>query len=248
MIDEGIRQLCMWNSDRNLFWSYIYHYDKFCLDSTHDYTELDLEACHHQALSASADRLAIDKTFISKSIESCYNDSFDDIANKSRSHVKIVQDQIQDASGLIHNFEILPALLIEDYLVRGSMNTVSMASSICDSMTKPPALICDNLTDIVDRLNSADLDPTADASKDGYQGDTSSSDQQDTWQSILLTFIVLLLGSAVLLLAGALLAKKLLEKHMNRYLNAEVDINVQDYVRMRSEESTNVNVKSQSIV
>lgn len=225
----------MWKSDKQLFWSYIYQYDKLCLNPSNVYDDIDLATCHDQALSAAIVSLHMEKSQVENSIEQCYIDSFVNHKNKIESRVNIIEDQ-EETSGILSNFAILPALVIEDYLVRGSLNTISMASSICDSMTKPPSSVCNNLPDIVDKLNSRSLDPKEEDKK-GLPGSNEPENESENWLTVFFIGTFLLLGSATLLIFMALLAKKLLAKNMHRYINSEVNSNVQDYIKMRSEEN-----------
>lgn len=241
VIDEGIIQLCLVKRSKSLYWRYVYQYFTLCLNPSKFAEDLDLNACRELAFKAatsgSENAWQDNKDWTDSKV--CWKSTFSNAVNVSTSLVHILDDQV-DTTGYLRNFEFIPALLIEDYLVRGSMNPISLASSICDSILNPPASVCNNLQDLIAKFEAQGLDPSV--VKPEYEVDVAPPKESEEGPSFLfkITFgLAILLGSMLFLGVAVFLAKKLLDKFLPGLLHTEVDINVENYVRIRSEEKTN---------
>lgn len=240
IIDEGIIQLCLYdNSNKSLYWRYIYQYEVLCLDSSKQFEDLDLVKCREEAFKAATSD-SQDKDLDNKiwsDAKNCFKQSFSNPKNKSLSSVKILDDHI-DTTGYITNFEIIPALLIENYLVRGSMSPISLASSICDSILNPPPSACSSLQEVLSKFDSQGMNPQL-SNKNGKENLAEKEAQEENSNSFtfkILFVTVSLLGSICFLAVAVYLAKRLLDKHLPRLITSEIDTNVQNYLRMRNEE------------
>lgn len=233
IIDEGIRQRCIWNFDPEFFMDYIFHYDKMCLSYSNSLEDVNITGCAKKAFESA--KISTEKTsfYDWDNVTQCFEESFIAPTNKIGSAVTVLGNQ-QKAEGVMSNFEVIPALAIEDYLVRGNLDPISLASSICDSLLKPPATVCSNLPELIDEIERKAVDPY---NKNISQPMTLISNEEQV------TFLQMLIGGAVLvgslaLIAGCgYLAKKLLDKNLYRHINTEVEQNVHNYIRMRNEEN-----------
>lgn len=236
ILDEGIRQRCIWIQNNDFFFDYTYHYDKFCLMPSNQFEDLNLTECAKRAFESAKEVTEKKTPYSWNDVESCYTKSFKDITNKTMSAVPILDEQ-KVATGILTIFEVIPALVIEDYLVRGNLDSMSMASSICDSLENPPVAICNNLPDLIDKINQKIQDPYSKVPQNPNLEYTPEEDRVSFSQVFL--GLVILIGSLVLIVACAVMAKKLLDKNLYRHINTEVEQNVQAYIRMRNEETTN---------
>lgn len=84
VLDEGIRQTCIFEKDRNEFYRYAGQYASICLDDASTDEEFELDKCAH------ALRFKLFNTTFADHIESCYKESFVVASNKFRSPNKVL--------------------------------------------------------------------------------------------------------------------------------------------------------------
>ena len=227
LLDEGIRQKCMWNLNRDYFWEYAREYFDLCVGPLVLFQELDIKECARQAKEKVDSEIEEKFVLPEQKIEACYNAAFTDLENKATSDVKIFSDQSITSTPL-YNFEVVPALLIDRYVVRGGLGSISLASSICDSITDPPKHICNNLVDI------KNLDLSLPRKKS--QAEETAQDSQDFSSGKLLFALALLFIGLVLIVVCVLLLRRYVDRSFSRSIRDEVTDSVKKYMRVKEQE------------
>ena len=170
-----------------------------------------------------------------ESLDECFKNSFANFTNKRESEISILDDQFKDGKGLT-DFSIVPAMYIEDYLVRGTMKALSLARSICDSLANPPKHICNNLHTF----------KLQEDTKGGKANDSIIEDIADdpiNLGAIISAVLVLVFGVMLIFLCAGL-AKKLMDKNIQKQIEGDVDHNVQEYIRMRDPNASTANINT----
>lgn len=214
-----------------------------CLTASSKFEDLEVTNCAQKAFDSAKAKTQKQTEYNWKDVTDCFEKSFSDPSDKQNSTVTIFTTQ-QKAEGLLSNFDVTPALVIEDYIVRGNLDSMSLASSICDSLVKPPSGICNNLPEIIDTVNRISSDPYTKDMK--IDGPVIAEEDKISFNQIVIGSIILI-GSLCLIIACAMLAKRLLDKNLYRHINSEVNQNVHAYIRMRQEETTKQNTSGPSI-
>lgn len=227
LLDEGIRQKCMWNLSRDYFWEYAREYFELCVGPLVLFQELDIKDCARLAKEKVDSEIEAKFILSDQQIEACYNSAFTDFENKQASQVKVFSEQSITSTPL-YNFEVVPALLIDRYIVRGGLGAISLASSICDSITDPPKHICNNLVDI----KNLDLS----LPRKTHHVDKSVQNSQDFSSSKLLFALALLIIGLVLIVVCVLLLKRYVDRSFSRSIRDEVSDNVKRYMRVKEQD------------
>lgn len=228
LIDEGIRQVCMWKHSPSYFWTYSQLYLKHCFSPSNQYEFLDLSDCIDlvkKDIESDKYKKDISKFLYSSDIESCFQGSFTEFEDKQKTEIPLLRDQVPENRRL-RAFQVIPALTIEKYIVRGGLKPITMSSSICDAIRSPPREVCNHLYEInqeaEDEYGEKYLDLIID------RRPPSSHD------NILGAIVILFLGM-VLIFVCAYGAKRILYKGVSRQIGDEIDINVAKYMRMRND-------------
>ena len=205
-----------------------------CLTTSSNFEDLNVTECAKRSFDSAKVVTEQASMYNWDDVMICYESNFNNTANKQESLVESLGKQYR-SNPLLSSFEVIPALVIEDYLVRGNMDPMSLASSICDSLIKPPSAVCNNLPEIIDEANRIAVDPYTRLVNVPPQ----TSEYLEEFSFIRgLVIMSVLVGSFVLIVGCAYLAKKLMDRNLYRHLNTEVEQNVQAYIRMRNEETT----------
>lgn len=219
ILDEGIRQKCLWSLSKELFWAHIGRYSRTCLE-VGDNSELDLEACSQSVRTPVYEGVEN----IWDKVEQCYINSFEKPSDKKHSVNKLLKG---DDRLWVDSHVVLPAMVIGKYLVRGSYSPIGLGSAICDSFITPPAAICSDLqTHLTEPIT---LPPEMDQ-------DPVSYEEKIEENGFLSSLFLLLIGCGIL--GGCyILARWAMARGLNKQLRATVDNQVHDYMRMRQEGS-----------
>jgi len=231
ILEEGTRHICMWKNNKDYFWYYVSEYLRVCLDPT-SMEDIDIPQCRKTVQETLRTKIK-ETDSIERSISSCVEGGFTNPKSKTTSNVPLIDSQIPGEKGLgpQENFEIVPALVIEDYIVRGELTISSMASSICDSILYPPKEICSNLQDFLAKAwqqKHGSLNMTMPWANGNNQGAHEGS----ALSAFLAAAGVIAIGLIIIYLCS-LLAKRILDKSMNIHIGDEIDRNVESYIRLR---------------
>lgn len=164
------------------------------------------------------------------SLDECFKNSFTNFTNKRESDITILDEQFKDGKG-VTDFSIVPAMYIEDYLVRGAMKPMSLASSICDSLLNPPKKICS-------RLESFKLQENIEGERERDQIIEEVVDENPLNFGAVVSIILVLVFGVMLIFLCAGLAKRLMDKNIQRQIEDDVDHSVHEYIRMRDPNSS----------
>lgn len=227
LLDEGIRQKCMWNLDRDYFWEYAREYFDLCVGPLVMFQELDIQECARLAKEKVDSEIEPGFVLSSEKVEACYREAFTDFDRKQASDVSVFSKQLITSTPL-YNFEVVPALLIDRYIVRGGLGSISLASSICDSITDPPKHICNNLADI----KSLDLSLPRKARP---AEETPAAPQEFSSSSLLFALVVLLIGLGLIVLCVVVL-RRFVDRSFSRSIRDEVTDSVKKYMRVKEQE------------
>ena len=226
LLDEGVRQKCMWLLSRDYFWEYVREYFELCLGPLVLFQDLDIRECAKQAQEKVDSEIEARFVLPEEKIRKCYEEAFEDPENKQASEVRVFRDQAISSTPL-YNFEVVPALLIDRYIVRGGLGATSLASAICDSLTDAPKHICNNLADFKDRDVSLPRKAGQAPSHAGEPDRVSSS-------SLLLALAVLVAGLGLTLVC-VLLLRRYVDRSFGRSVRDEVTDSVQRYMRVQGQ-------------
>ena len=217
LIDEAIRQKCMFKISHHYFFTYVSQYLKHCLPFDAGFEPINIEECA-KAAKLSSDSLDPNNTILDENISECYLQSFSNITNKTGSEISIFKQQ-RDSKSQLYNFRMIPALVIQDYIVRGELNALSMASSICDSMIHPVKEVCSHLTD-EKFLEKPGVAPTIDLPRQEEAGSSNSP---------LLIILLVLVITSIIIVFVIWLAKKLINKGADHQFRKLISGSVAEY-------------------
>ena len=214
----------MWKIKQEYFWEYIKEYNKQCIHFVNDLEPIDVNECHKRVKDQVDSKINKTNLISTESLNTCYLKSFKNFVNKSESEIIPFTEQ-RENNIPASSFDIIPALVIQNYLVRGELNALSMASSICDSMKKAPKAICGNLGS---KEFFEDINEVPNPNYDPQEKSTTSV----TTSAILIAMLV----GAILVVLCAYIGKVILDRSLKIHLNNEIDNTVMNYMSMRNQQ------------
>lgn len=135
VLEEGLRQICVWNVSKTehhqLWWDYITVYHT-CLRAKINGIHKETKSCFE---------VVRENMFIHESdlidIEKCIKDSFSDPTDKFNSENKLLNSQI-DKQSPYRNMNVIPAIFVNDDMIKEEVDSVLVMSAICNSLKFKP--------------------------------------------------------------------------------------------------------------
>jgi hypothetical protein len=206
---EGIRQICIWNiaSQKNngaqIWWEYINHY-RDCLNNKMKHAVPSGQHCF-DIISAQMDLSEDTKTEIQQCVEHSWALPDDKFASQNM----ILQSNINSQE--YKDVYLVPAVFINNVLVKEDLKSKVVISAICEKLITKPAICSTYLT--------------SDINWD-YQKKISTDTN-------LAFFIVLFAFAALILFIILALLKGTMGGRINNEINNEVRSHVTEYMRLR---------------
>lgn len=221
LIDESLRQICIFKTSRPLYWNYVKNYLRDCL-SYEGIEQLSITQCSWTAFGL-ANTQTSGTPMSQTQLETCFNKMLG-----SSPTTEDIKELAEQAAGNPFIFSLVPALSIGTYVVRGEMEPLILASSICDSFNDPPKALCSHLGDVV---NPLELSP-----QDGKPSPVARTEQ--AWKMKTVIYIVLaVVGAVLLFVLLVFMAKKAFSNDILPMFTANVDQSVYNYMKMKPAES-----------
>jgi len=135
-IDEALRQICMFKLDQHpqkLDWFYyINRYKEICLKNL--YPKLDLEKdCYNKIWAERVRAFEFYKTPIEKCVKDSWIENDQKIVNKATQFNTLLAESLPEDTYR----NLVPSVMINDFMYRGDLDAFAVATSICDSFDSP---------------------------------------------------------------------------------------------------------------
>ena len=133
---EGVRQICIWNlSQKNaqhkeLWWSYVFHYRNCLRQKMHSKSPT-----HRHCFDVIQEDLALAASTVAE-IDKCIKDSFTDPNDKYYSENRMLESN--QNSYEYSDIYLVPAVFVNNQLVKEDINTQVVLSAICDALSERP--------------------------------------------------------------------------------------------------------------
>lgn len=221
LVDESLRQICIFRKDRKLFWNYAKAYLQNCL-MFEGQNALSISECSSSALGT-----ANSETPNVNLLESELSECFLKLLGESPK-VSDIPELAQQVKGNKYIFSLVPVMTVGTYIVRGEMEPIVLASSICDSFLDPPRKICSHLYEVVAEETKAKTDGKL----------TVEEKQEQSWKFKTFVYVSLAVVVAILIVALVLwLGKKTFVNDILPVFTANVDQSVYNYMKMKPAEN-----------
>ncbi len=206
---EGIRQICIWNTsfEQNnrykLWWDYIVNYAD-CLESKAKHTFTTSQHCYEIIY----DQIDVPED-IANAIKKCVDSSFLIPENKYLSSNSILQSNSNNS--VYQNVYLVPAVFLNDNLVKEDLKPKLIVSAICEKLITKPA-IC-----------STYLDSEINWDYQSKENDYSS-----------FSFFLVIFAFAVIIMFLILtVIKRNMSGQISTEINSEIRSHVTEYMKLR---------------
>ena len=202
VIQEGLRQICLWRSKRgnSFFWKYINHY-RLCL-SKFKFQHIAKLNCYKESFENSQV-----PSKVRSEVEDCIYDSFDDPDNRTSSFNTILESQ--ENQYVYSDIYLVPAFLINGELLKEELTPKTISMGLCDELiSKPP--VCGQY----------------------LYGSNQFTSSHSFSKSIFSMLFILLIGSILLIVLLMYLYRRSFNKRVDRELYIEINKHVTNYMKL----------------
>jgi hypothetical protein len=204
VLDEALRQLCLWQNDGDSkklsYWRYISNY-RTCLQTFKFDHKGDLD-CYYSAYKE-----AEISSVLRGKVNQCMENSFENSNNKTNSSNSLLATQKNPY--IYSDIYLVPAFIINGELLKEELSDHSILRALCDELSDPPE-VCDRYVFRGRRIKSM------------YH-------IQDSMTHLLL---VCVLGSVMIILFIMFWVRRALNKRVDRELFVEINQHVTNYMKI----------------
>ena len=136
VLNEGLRQICIFENNKDYWWEYIFQYQT-CLNQ-----KLKTKSKKKKILDCHKTILISRSEDFKNEIEDCIKESFSNPENKWLSTNDLLEDHKNPF--FYQNVYLVPAIFIDDRLVKEELMNKIVISAICEKLTEAPKF-CKNL-------------------------------------------------------------------------------------------------------
>lgn len=135
VLEEGLRQICIFENDENYWWEYINFYQSCLTEKFKKNSKIKLLDCHETILKPKNNDFR-------EEIQDCINNSFSNNQNRYLSSNLLLKKN--ENPNEYKNIYLVPAVFIDNRLVKEELMDTIVISALCEKLTDSPS-ICENL-------------------------------------------------------------------------------------------------------